>query len=154
SSGIHSNGFSLVREVFEVNAECGMRNAELMGELLEPTRIYVKPILELIKEVEIKGLAHITGGGLVGNIPRILPPDCQAVIEKESFEAPPVFSLIQNKGKICEEEMYRVFNMGIGMVIVVGEEEVKKTLLKLKQLGEEAFLIGRIEKGEKKVRVV
>ena len=154
SSGIHSNGFSLVRKVFEINAECGMRNAELMRELLQPTRIYVKPILELIKEVEIKGLAHITGGGILGNIPRILPPDCQAVIEKESFKTPPVFSLIQEKGKICEEEMYRVFNMGIGMVIVVREEEVKKALLKLKQLGEEAFLIGRIRKGEKKVKTI
>jgi len=147
SSGIHSNGFSLVRKV--------LNKSELLAqEALTPTKVYVRSILSLVSEVEIKGIAHITGGGLVGNIPRILPPDCQAVILKESFSLPPVFSLIQEKGKICEEEMYRVFNMDIGMVIVVGEEEVKKTLLKLKQLGEEAFLIGRIEKGEKKVRVV
>lgn len=162
SSGIHSNGFSLVRKVFEMNAECEfeesceakMRNAELIRELLQPTRIYVKPILELIKKVKVKGIAHITGGGLVGNIPRILPPDCQAVISKKGFSLPPIFSLIQEKGKICEEEMYRVFNMGIGMVVVVGEEEVEKTLLKLKQSGEEAFLIGQIEKGERKARIV
>lgn len=147
SSGLHSNGFSLVREILN-------KEELLREETLTPTKIYVKSILSLTSLVEIKGLAHITGGGILGNIPRILPPDCQAIIEKKSFKTPPVFSLIKEKGKVCEEEMYRVFNMGIGMVIVVEEEEVKTALLKLKQLGEEAFLIGRIEKGKRKVKIV
>jgi len=153
SSGLHSNGFSLVRKVL---AEVGINLAEkapggehtLGEELLRPTRIYVKSLLNLIKSFTVKGLVHITGGGFLENIPRILPLPCQAVIHKGDWEVPPIFTFIQEKGKIAEEEMFRVFNMGIGMVVVVPEKEVEDVLERLENLGEKADLIGTIEKRE------
>ncbi len=150
SSGIHSNGYSLVRKVFFDKAKLGV-DARLDGleetlglELLRPTRIYTKAILNLIKNVTVNGMVHITGGGFYDNIPRILHDLCQAVIVKGSWPVPPVFDIIRDMGKVEETEMFRVFNMGIGMMVVVHEEDVNDILERLTFLGEKAFVIGSI----------
>jgi phosphoribosylformylglycinamidine cyclo-ligase len=157
SSGLHSNGYSLARKIaFEVAGHKitdtiqGWSN-RLGDELLTPTRIYVKPILQLTRDVEVKGLAHITGGGITGNLPRILPEGCQAKITMGSWPIPAVFGWLEKKGGVAVDEMYRVFNMGIGMVAVVDSGQAERALEKLKRLGESAFQIGRIVPGEKKV---
>ena len=116
--------------------------------MLEPTRIYVKPLLNLFKSFNIKGLVHITGGGFYDNIPRMIPQSCRAVINKGSWEIPPVFSVIQKTGDVEEKEMFRVFNMGIGMMIIVSEKECAEVLNRLEVLGEKAYQIGFIEKKE------
>ena len=157
SSGLHSNGYSLARKIaFEVAGHKvtdqiqGWSNR--LGEaLLTPTRIYVKSVLHLIREVEVKGLAHITGGGITGNLPRILPEGCQAKIKPGSWPAPPIFGWLEKQGRIAVEEMYRVFNMGIGMVAVMDPGQAERAIEKLKRLGEPAFVIGKIVKGDKKV---
>jgi len=152
SSGLHSNGFSLARKVlFEMHHMSGHERlddlADPIGlELLKPTRIYVKPILNLLKHFTIKGIVHITGGGFIDNIPRIVPGPCKAVIEKGTWTIPPIFPIIQALGKIDDLEMMRVFNMGIGMMIVVPEKDVSEILDRLGKLGEKASCIGRIEK--------
>ena len=115
-------------------------------ELLKPTRIYVKPMLNLIKNFTVKGIVHITGGGFIDNIPRIVPGPCKAVIEKGTWTIPPIFSIIRKLGKIDEMEMMRVFNMGIGLMIVVREKDAAEILNRLTKLGETASCIGRIEK--------
>lgn len=155
STGIHSNGYSLVRKLFfdKMNWELDRYVDELgktLGEeLLTPTRLYAKQILELKEEVTIKGLVHVTGGGFTENIPRILPENVNAVIEKDSYEKLPIFDLIQKLGNIDEKEMYRTFNMGIGMVVILDSSEAEKAVSKLKAIGEEAFIIGKIEDGNK-----
>lgn len=159
SSGLHSNGYSLVRKVvFEM---AGLKVTDRVAdwgktvgeELLVPTRIYVKNLLQLIKEIEIKGLAHITGGGLTGNLPRILPDGCSARIRRGSWPVPPVFRFLEKRGTIALDEMYRVFNMGIGMVIVIAPAAADRVMERLSRLGEQAHLIGEIAKvvGEKEV---
>lgn len=151
SSGLHSNGFSLARKVllekggFSLTERVGDLARSLGEELLTPTRIYVKTILNLLRDFDIKGIAHITGGGMVGNIPRILPEGCKAVIEKGAWEVPPIFNLIREVGHVSEAEMFRTFNCGIGMVIILPEEEAEDVLYRLKGMGETAYLIGRIE---------
>lgn len=157
SNGLHSNGFTLARKVaFEVarvkitSAVPGLEGT-LGEEFLRPTRVYVKSILQLIRDVEVRGLAHITGGGLTGNLPRILPEGCQAVLKPENWTVSPIFKWIQKKGGITTEEMFRVFNMGIGLVAVVKPAHAEQALNLLKHRGEEASIIGRIESGEKKV---
>lgn len=154
SSGLHSNGFSLARRVlFE---ERRLRTDErpeglehpLGIELLTPTRIYVKPVLNLIKNFTVRGIVHITGGGFLDNIPRIVPEPCQAVIRRESWPIPPIFGLIGKLGNIDDNEMFRVFNMGIGMILVVPEKDHAEILDRLDKLGEEAYSIGVIEKRE------
>lgn len=151
SSGLHSNGFSLARRVlFEQAAYSPEVVIEGMdrplGEaLLTPTKIYVKLILQLAKECSIHGLAHITGGGLTGNIPRILPKGCRAVIDQGAWEVPPIFSHIQRLGDVEKEEMYRVFNMGMGMVIIVPQHEVHHITDRAQEMGEQAVCIGHIE---------
>jgi len=117
-------------------------------ELLEPTRIHVKSLLNIFKSLNIKGLVHITGGGLYANIPRIIPDVCRCVITSNSWEIPPIFSVIQDIGHVEEQEMFRVFNMGIGMMMIVSEKESKDILERLKALGENAYLIGVVEKKE------
>ena len=154
SQGIHSNGFSLVRKVLLEAAGLSLEERiEELGhslgeELIRPTKIYVKSVLNIIKNFTVKGLVHITGGGFTDNLPRILPGPCRAVIAKNSWEVPPVFNLLQERGNIDTEEMFRVFNMGIGMMMVVPDKEVAEILEHLRNLGERAFLIGSIEKRE------
>ena len=150
SSGLHSNGFSLARKVFleTLNLDLDSQPEELdkpLGEeLLTPTRIYVKSILNLIRDFDIKGIAHITGGGLLENIPRILPKQCKAVIKRDSWTKPAIFEMLRQGGNIPEDEMYRTFNYGIGMVLVVSPNEAEDILNRLTGLGEQAYLIGKI----------
>ena len=153
SSGVHSNGFSLVRKVFDVeNRDLTQYVDELgapLGEtLLTPTRIYVKPVLELLKNVQVKGLAHITGGGFFENIPRCLKKGLSARIEKSAVAVPPIFRLIQKEGGIPERDMFNTFNMGVGMVAVVPEDQADAAQRLLKAAGEEAYVLGEIVEGE------
>ena len=156
SSGVHSNGFSLVRKVFDVNEENLKEYVEELGKtvgeaLLEPTRIYVKPILKLIEEVKVKGISHITGGGFYENLPRMLREGVSLKIDKNSYEVPALFKLIASRGNIPERDMYNTFNMGIGMAVIVAENEVEKALNLLKEAGEEAYLIGSVVSGNKEI---
>lgn len=156
SSGVHSNGFSLVRKVFDVNKENLNEYVESLGctvgeALLKPTKIYVKPILKLIEQVKVKGISHITGGGFYENMPRMLREGVALKIDKNSYEVPPIFKLIAERGNIPERDMYNTFNMGIGMAVIVPESEVEKSLKILKQAGEEAYLIGEVIEGNREV---
>lgn len=154
SSGLHSNGYSLARKVFLEKEKLDLyeplgKGGEPLGEiLLSPTRIYVRTILKLMEEFDIKGLAHITGGGLLENVPRILPEGLTARIEKDSWPVAGVFRELQRLGGIAEEEMYRTFNMGVGMVVIVRKEEAEGILEVARALGEEAYLIGEIIQGD------
>ena len=147
SSGVHSNGFSLVRKVFNVN-EKNLKTfyPELgtsLGEaLLAPTRIYVKPVLDVISKISVKSISHITGGGFYENIPRALPDGVAAKISKHSYEVPAIFKLLQQTGNISEHDMYNTFNMGIGMMLVVDKADAAKAVEILKANGENAFIIG------------
>ena len=160
SSGVHSNGFSLVRKVFDVeNADIKSPVAELGGAsigetLLTPTRIYVKPVLKLIEEVSVKGISHITGGGFYENIPRSIPEGLCAKIDKASVKVLPIFDLIAKTGGISERDMFNTFNMGVGMSIVVSSGEADKALQVLADAGEEPYIIGRIVKGDQKIELV
>ncbi len=153
SSGVHSNGFSLVRKVFDVNEEnlkvyydeLGMTLGEA---LLTPTRIYVKPVLDVISKVTVKGVSHITGGGFYENIPRVLPEGVSAKICKDSYEVPAIFRLMQNKAGIPEHDMYNTFNMGIGMMLIVDKADAEKTVELLKANGEQAYIIGETIAGD------
>jgi phosphoribosylformylglycinamidine cyclo-ligase len=150
SSGLHSNGFSLVRKVlFErqgylVTDEIPELGGLLGDELLRPTRIYVDTVLNLLRDFPVSGIAHITGGGLTDNIPRILPKSCRAVIHRGSWTVPPIFRFIQEKGNVPDHEMLRTFNNGIGLVLVVDQDLVTDVLLRLQGLHEQAFVIGEI----------
>ncbi|MGM0547878.1 MAG: phosphoribosylformylglycinamidine cyclo-ligase [Bacillota bacterium] len=152
SSGLHSNGFSLARAaLFEkaaYNYQAKIEGLEnnLGQELLKPTKIYVKTVLALIEKFRIKGIAHITGGGLIENLPRILPRGLKAEISKNSWQPQKIFSLIKKAGEITEKEMYRTFNMGIGMSLVIAKEDRDKVLAELEKMGEQACLIGEISK--------
>jgi phosphoribosylformylglycinamidine cyclo-ligase len=154
SAGLHSNGYSLARKViFEIAGLKVTDRVEEWGktvgdELLTPTRIYVKTILRTAKEVEIKGLAHITGGGITGNLPRIFPNGCSARIRRKSWPVPPVFTFIEKKGAIDPAEMYRVFNMGIGLIMVVAKADADKVMERLSRLREQAHIIGEIVKAK------
>ncbi len=154
SSGLHSNGFSLARKAlfekagFHVEDRVEGLDQPLGLELLKPTRIYVKPLLNLFKNFAVKGLVHITGGGFFDNIPRIVPSPCRAVITRGSWHIPRIFPIIQESGNVEDHEMMRVFNMGIGMMIVVSEKEASEVIERLQKLGENASLIGTIEKRE------
>lgn len=156
SSGVHSNGFSLVRKVLNINKENLEKYEETLektlGEaLLEPTKIYVKPILKLIEQVQVKGISHITGGGFYENMPRMLRDGVSLKINKNSYEVPSIFKLIQERGNIPERDMYNTFNMGIGMCTIVSENQVEKALQILKETGEEAYLIGEVISGNKEI---
>lgn len=154
SSGLHSNGYSLARKVllgdqaYRIDSQIDELGCSLGEELLRPTRIYVKPIANLIRDFTIKGIAHITGGGLRDNIVRVLPNRCQAVIELGAWERPPVFSLISRLGGVSETEMLATFNCGIGMVLIVPADEVEEQMLRLQAMGEVCYLIGEIAKRE------
>ena len=157
SSGVHSNGFSLVRKVFDVeNSDIKAPVDELGGKsvgetLLTPTRIYVKPVLSLLEQVKVKGISHITGGGFYENIPRSIPDGLCAKIDKSAVKVLPIFKLIQQKGGISEHDMFNTFNMGVGMSIVVSENDAEKALEILKANGEDAYIIGEIIKSEEKI---
>jgi phosphoribosylformylglycinamidine cyclo-ligase len=147
SSGAHSNGYSLIRKIVAVQgADLSGRfhGRPLADAILEPTRIYVKPVLKLINAVRVKGLAHITGGGLLDNVPRVLSDRVAARIERSAWDLPPLFQWLQERGNIADEELYRVFNCGIGMVAVVRDTDAKKALQVLKAAGETARRIGHI----------
>jgi phosphoribosylformylglycinamidine cyclo-ligase len=153
SSGVHSNGFSLVRRIIEQEKwELGARfpnlgSAALGAVLLNPTKIYVRGLLPLVQERRIKGLAHITGGGLLENIPRVLPDTRHAIVDIGRWELPPIFALLQQGGRIAPEEMARTFNCGIGMAVIVSPENADDVAQALEGAGEQAFEIGRIEEG-------
>jgi phosphoribosylformylglycinamidine cyclo-ligase len=147
SSGPHSNGYSLIRKIVAVrgtNLAKKLHGRTLADALLEPTRIYVKPVLKLMKSVKVKGLAHITGGGLTGNVPRMLPPRLAARIERSAWKLPPLFQWLQEQGNVADEELFRVFNCGIGMVAVVSAADAGRSLKLLKKAGVPAWRIGRI----------
>ena len=157
SSGVHSNGFSLVRKVFDIE-HCDLKspreelNGKSLGEaLLAPTKIYVKPMLALFDKVKVKGVSHITGGGFFENIPRSIPDGLGAEIEKSAVKIPPIFRLIQKAGNVPERDMFNTFNMGVGMSVVVAEKDEAAALEILRANGEDAYTIGRIVKSEVKV---
>jgi len=162
SSGIHSNGYSLVRKLFfDIKKYSPRKRIKELGctigeELLKPTRIYVKSALKIIGNYRVKGIAHITGGGLTENLPRILPQKekLKFVIEKDSWPVHSIFKLIQSLGNVKEREMLRTFNMGIGLVLVVKSSDSQRITRKLKQLGEDTFIIGRLEKGNRVVEYI
>lgn len=160
SSGVHSNGFSLVRKVFDVeNCDLSAPREELggvsLGEaLLTPTKIYVKPMLALFGQVRVKGVSHITGGGFYENIPRSIPNGLGAEIRKENIRVLPIFDLIAKTGNIPERDMFNTFNMGVGMNVVVSPEDAEKALSILRENGEDAYVIGRIVKSDDKVTVI
>ena len=151
SSGPHSNGYSLIRRILEVSkADLSMDlDGRSLGEaLLAPTRIYVKQLLELMQQVDVHGLAHITGGGLPENLPRVLPADVDAILDLDSWQYPPVFRWLQEQGNVEESEMLRTFNCGIGMVVCVPHDEADKAVAVLESAGETVYRIGRIESAE------
>ena len=157
SSGVHSNGFSLVRKVFDVE-NCDLKTplealgGKSLGEtLLTPTKIYVKPMLALMSEVTVKGVSHITGGGFYENIPRSIPDGLGAKIDKSAVKVLPIFKLIQEKGGITERDMFNTFNMGVGMSVVVSKEDAERALEILKANGENAYIIGEIVESEEKI---
>ncbi|MBO9490813.1 phosphoribosylformylglycinamidine cyclo-ligase [Endozoicomonas sp. G2_1] len=158
ASGPHSNGFSLIRKVLEVNdtdtAEL-LNGKPLAEHLLAPTKIYVKSVLALLKEVDVHALSHITGGGFWENIPRVLPSDAQAVINESSWQWPEIFNWLQEQGNITRHEMYRTFNCGVGMIIAVPAEQVETSLNILNQHGENAWHIGEIkQQGDQEEQVI
>jgi phosphoribosylformylglycinamidine cyclo-ligase len=158
SSGLHSNGYSLVRRVlletsgYSVNDVLPELGKPLGDVLLTPTRIYVRTVLKLMIGFDIRGMAHITGGGITENLPRVLPKGAQAIVRKGSWEIHPVFTLLQQKAGVDDEEMYRDFNMGIGMILVVPAKQADGVMKKARQLGEKAYLIGEIVKGKQVVK--
>lgn len=157
SNGLHSNGFSLVRKVllkekqYKMEEKISSLKESLGEELLKPTRIYVQPLLYLLKKYKILGIAHITGGGILENIPRILPEGVSVQINQKSWLKLPIFSLIQKEGKISDEEMYLTFNMGIGMIIIVSKNEALKIKEELKKIDYTSYIIGEVIKGNKQV---
>ena len=159
SSGVHSNGFSLVRKVFDVeNSDIKSPREELGGKsigetLLAPTKIYVKLVLALLEQVKVKGISHITGGGFYENIPRSIPDGLGAVIERKAVRVLPIFDLIAKEGNISERDMFNTFNMGVGMSIVVAREDAEKAVEILKANGEDAYVIGKIENSEDKITI-
>lgn len=154
SNGIHSNGYSLVRKIFNNYDEVikiNNENKEIAEILLQPTKIYVKPILEILKEFKVNGMAHITGGGLFENLPRCMNKNLSPVVFKNKIKILDIFKILMERGKISEEEMFGTFNMGIGFTLVVNENDSEKIIKKLTELGENAYEIGYIKKGDNKL---
>ncbi|MGN0627454.1 MAG: phosphoribosylformylglycinamidine cyclo-ligase [Oscillospiraceae bacterium] len=159
SSGVHSNGFSLVRKVLDVENSDITSPVESLGgksvgeALLAPTKIYVKPVLALLEKVKVKGISHITGGGFYENIPRSIPEGLGAKIERSAVRVLPIFDLIAKAGSISEHDMFNTFNMGVGMSIVVAPEDAELALSVLKEQGEDAYVIGKIEESAEKITI-
>ncbi|MHB1672090.1 MAG: phosphoribosylformylglycinamidine cyclo-ligase, partial [Acidiferrobacter sp.] len=150
SSGLHSNGYSLARSVIarrQSDLTVALEGRTLADILLTPTRIYVKSLLALHATIDVHAMAHITGGGLPGNVPRVIPDGLRAVIDRSSWQWPAIFRWLQEGGGIAEEEMYRTFNCGVGMVVVIGAKDIQAAQALLRDLGEEPFVIGRIDAG-------
>ena len=159
SSGVHSNGFSLVRKVFELEEKprniFREFNGSTLGEtLLTPTRLYVKPMLKLIDAVQVKSIVHVTGGGFYENIPRALNARTKAVIDRSKVRVLPVFEEIQKVGNISEHDMFNTFNMGVGMIAIVSEQDVDKALATLKEAGEDAYVIGQLQEGQQGIEIL
>jgi len=159
SNGLHSNGFSLVRKIFFEELSLGMRS-KLKGlrmplglELLRPTRIYARPVIDIARRYGLRGAAHITGGGITDNLPRVLPKGLSAVVRLDSWNPQPIFNILQEKGKVDDAGMFRTFNMGIGMILIVTKTDASKTLRRLRRLGEQAIVIGEIIKDARGPRV-
>lgn len=154
SSGLHSNGYSLVRKVLLEHHKMDLQKKvdelrETLGEeLLRPTRIYVRTVLNIVRDFHVGGMAHITGGGITGNLPRVIPKGCKALIRKGSWEIPPIFPFLKERGNIPEDEMLRTFNNGIGMILIVKTKEADEILQRLNSMGEKAFILGEIGKAE------
>ena len=159
SSGVHSNGYSLVRKIIEVagaDLEEDLKGQKLGDALLAPTRIYVKPILKMLEEVEVNSICHITGGGVYENIPRVLPEGTKVILDPAAWERPAVFDWLQEKGNVDWHEMHLTFNCGLGMIVVVSEDKAQQAMDILNAEGETATIVGRIEKaaeGEEQVIV-
>ena len=159
SSGVHSNGFSLVRKVFDVeNRNLTLPVDELGGKsigetLLTPTKIYVKPVLALLEKIKVKGISHITGGGFYENIPRSIPDSLGAKIDRSAVKVLPIFDLIAKAGDICERDMFNTFNMGVGMSIVVSKDDADEALSILRSSGEEPYIIGAIVSSAEKIEI-
>ena len=159
SSGPHSNGYSLIRKILEeshTDIAASLNGKLLMDVIMEPTRIYVKPLLDLLKHFPVKGMAHITGGGLVENIPRILPEGLAAVLKRSAWDMPELFGWLQQQGKITDCEMHRVFNCGIGMALIISNEHVEAVMKELRNAGEVVWHIGAIQRrgeGEEQILV-
>ena len=159
SNGIHSNGYSLVRKIFfdlhdySVEDEFAELDGTLGTELLKPTKIYVKSVLAILANHQVNGIAHITGGGLRENLPRVLPEGTKAVVDTGNWTEPRIFSLIQDYGEVASEEMYRTFNMGIGMTLIAPQAEVEGIIKRAEEFGEEAQVIGEVVEGENKVQL-
>jgi phosphoribosylformylglycinamidine cyclo-ligase len=154
SSGPHSNGFSLIRKILQVAAadlEADVSGVRLIDRLMAPTRIYVKPLLQLIREVTVHGVSHITGGGLVDNIPRVLPDGLEVVLNRSSWRREVVFDWLQREGKVADAEMYRVFNCGIGMTVQVPASDADRAIRVLSSAGQEALIIGEVRAGTRGV---
>lgn len=159
SSGVHSNGFSLVRKVFELEEKprniFREFNGSTLGEtLLTPTRLYVKPMLKLIDAVQVKSIVHVTGGGFYENIPRALNARTKAVIDRSKVRVLPVFEEIQKVGNISEHDMFNTFNMGVGMIAIVSEQDADKALATLKEAGEDAYVIGQVQEGQQGIEIL
>lgn len=157
SSGIHSNGYSLVRKIFDLNSDKAAENLSVYSnelgktigeELLTPTKIYVKPLLKLIDEIGIHTVSHITGGGFIENVPRMLPDNLRAVIRKGTWDVLPVFGMMQKKADLSEHDMYNTFNMGIGMIVAVDAGKADEAVKCLEACGEKAYIIGELADGE------
>jgi phosphoribosylformylglycinamidine cyclo-ligase len=155
SSGLHSNGYSLARKILFERLHLTVNDKPLDGEisigelLLTPTKIYVKKIQNLLRNFHLNGIAHITGGGFIDNLPRILPQTCRAIIYRGSWKIPPIFTFLQEQGNVSEQEMFRTFNQGIGMMVIVPSDEADDIVSRLQGLQEEAFIIGEISLKEK-----
>jgi phosphoribosylformylglycinamidine cyclo-ligase len=154
SSGPHSNGFSLIRKILQLSnadLEADLQGVSLIERLMAPTRIYVKPLLKLMREVPLHGLSHITGGGLVDNIPRVLPDGLEVVLERSAWRRDAIFEWLQQQGKIADADMYRVFNCGIGMTVQVSASDAQRAIGVLRAAGQEALLIGEVRSGTRGV---
>ena len=160
SSGVHSNGFSLVRKVFDVEhtdlrAPVAALGGKSLGEtLLTPTRIYVKPMLALFERIRVKGVSHITGGGFYENMPRSIPDGLGVSIRRADVRVLPIFRLLQETGNIDERDMYNTFNMGVGMSVVVAKEDADTALVTLREMGEDPYLIGEIVASDDKIELI
>ena len=156
SSGVHSNGYSLVRKTLGINEKSVQRYISEFGktlgeELLRPTKIYVKPVLAAMDVADVHGVSHITGGGFYENIPRCIPDGLCAKIDKSSLRTPPIFSMLQRMGSIPEHDMFNTYNMGVGMTMIVAKDDADKALAALKENGQDAYVIGEVVSGEEKV---
>jgi len=159
SSGVHSNGYSLVRKIVEVKGYSYKDYFQEFGktlgeELLTPTKIYVKTILALAERIDIKSIAHITGGGIPGNLIRVIRPGLKAVVEEGSWEVLPIFKWIAKEGQVPKEDMYKTFNMGIGMILAIDKKDEKEAIQLLEDLGEKPYIIGYLEEGERSVNII